>query len=110
MLSTKRLTTRYRRPSANLQTGFRHFTHTHAMKHHIDTDAERRLRQSPEFRAKLRALRESIRARHESELATAGFLRRCIIYLRMVVEYWRERRSILPSSRSLFGSGLASTT
>ena len=76
------------------------------MKNPIATGAERRLKQSPEFRAKLRALRQSIRSRHESELAAAGFFRRCIIRSRMVVEYWRERRSIVPSSRSLYGSGI----
>ena|SRR2546422_998184 len=76
------------------------------MKPRFVADGAMRLKQSPEFQAKLRALRESVRARHETELSSAGFLRRCIIRWRMALEYRRERRSIVPSSQSLYSSGI----
>jgi hypothetical protein len=76
------------------------------MKTHIVADGEKRLKGSSEFNAKLRVLRQDIRARHESELAIAGFFRRCIIRWRMALEYRRERRNMVPSSRSLYSSSI----
>jgi hypothetical protein len=75
------------------------------MKSHIVVDGWMRLRESPEFQAKLRALRQSIHARHATELASSGFFRRCIIRWRMAMEYRREQRQIVPSSQSLYISG-----
>lgn len=72
------------------------------MKPHITADGEQSLRQSAELQAKLRALRESIRARHKGELAAGGFFCGCLIHWRMFVEYRRERRTLFPSPGSLF--------
>lgn len=77
------------------------------MKHQITADAEKRLRQSPEFQAKLIELQERIRTRHEGELASAGFFRRLIVRALMEMEFRRERRSMGPSSRSLYSSRVA---
>jgi hypothetical protein len=76
------------------------------MKTRIVVDGEMRLRESPEFQAKLHALRESIRARHAAELSSATFFRCCIIRWQMAREYRRERRQIVPSSQSLYSSGI----
>jgi len=70
-------------------------------------DGERRLRGSPAFQARLRQLRESIRARHAAELAAAGFFRRIILRWRIPVEYRQERRKILPSPHSLYSSQIS---
>ena len=76
------------------------------MNPHIVADGEDRLKQSPEFKAMLRALRESIRARHSAELSAAGFVRRCLVGWRMAKEYRRERRRIVPSPGSLYSSNI----
>jgi hypothetical protein len=60
-----------------------------------------RLSQSREFLARLRALRESIRARYATELAGAGFFRKCLLHWRMALEYRHKRREIVPSPYSL---------
>ena len=73
------------------------------MKHQIVSDGARRLRSSPEFQARLRELRDSIRARHSAELAEAGFFQRLVLRWRMAAEYRRERRKIEPSAYSLYG-------
>jgi len=56
------------------------------------------LKPSPEFQARLRALRESIHRRHAAELSNAGFFRRLVIRWRITCEYHRERRTIVPCS------------
>lgn len=80
--------------------------HTLAMKPQFVADGEMRLKQSPEFQAKLRALRESIHACYAAELSSADFFRRCLLRWRIAMEYRRERRHIVPSSQSLYGSGI----
>ena len=74
------------------------------MKPHIVSDGAARLRSSPEFQARLRELRESIRARHAAELAQAGFFQRLLLRWRIATEFRRERRKIEPSSGSLYTS------
>jgi hypothetical protein len=78
----------------------------HLMKTHIVADGKKRMTGSPEFHTTLRALRQSIRARHQDELAAAAFFRRWTIRWHMAVEYRRERHSIVPSSRSLYSSSI----
>ena len=73
----------------------------------IVADGPWRLRRSPEFQARLRELRESIEARHATELAEAGFVRRLILRLRIAAEFRRERRKIEPSPGSLYHSQIA---
>ena len=77
------------------------------MKPGIVEDGELRLRTSPEFQSRLRALRESVRARHAAELAEAGFFRRFILRWQIAAEYRRERRKIEPSPHSLYSSHLS---
>ena len=74
------------------------------MKSRIVTDGEIRLRESPEFQARLRELRESIRARHADELAKAGFFGRIVLRWHIAAEFRRERRKIEPSPQSLYSS------
>ena len=52
-------------------------------------------------RAKLRALWGEIKARHTEELASATWRARCRIWWRMVLEYHRECKRILPSPYAL---------
>lgn len=52
-------------------------------------------------RAKLRALWVEIKARHRKELSSANFADRCRIWWRMVLEYRRECKRILPSPYAL---------
>ncbi len=59
-----------------------------------------------EFKARLRALRQSIAARHATELAEAGFFGRLILHWRIAVEYRRARRKIVPSAHSLYVSNI----
>jgi hypothetical protein len=77
------------------------------MKPRIVADGAWRFRRSPEFQARLRALRESAQTRHEAELAEAGFFRRAVLRWRIAAEYRRERQKIEPSSQSLYSSGIA---
>jgi hypothetical protein len=72
------------------------------MKSRIVADGEMRLRQSKEFQARLRELRASIRARHATELAEAGFFRRLVLRWYIAMEFRRERRKIEPSPQSLY--------
>jgi hypothetical protein len=78
------------------------------MKQRFVADGQTRSEESPEFQAKLRALRESIHARYAAELSTAGFFRQFIVRWRMAYEYRRERRSFAPSPQSLYSSGIVS--
>jgi hypothetical protein len=71
------------------------------MKSQIVANGALRLVLSRQYQARLRELRESIRARYSFELSRAGFLRRCGLHWRMVVEYRRERPRIVPSPYSL---------
>ncbi len=72
------------------------------MKSRIVSDGEVRLRESSEFQARLRELRESIRARHADELTKAGFFGRLVLRWHIAVEFRRERRKIEPSPQSLY--------
>ena len=74
------------------------------MKSRIVADGASRLRQSPEFQARLRELRDSVRARHSAELAEAGFFRQLLLRWRIAAEFRRERRKIEPSPGSLYSS------
>jgi hypothetical protein len=76
------------------------------MKHRIAEGGGWRLRSSPEFQARLRNLRNSIRTRHSAELAKAGFFLRLVLLWQMALEYRRERRKIVPSPYSLYGGGI----
>ena len=77
------------------------------MKSRIVANGASRLRRSPEFQARLRELRESIRARHAAEFAEASFLRRLALRWRMAAEFRAERRKIEPSPGSLYSSQIA---
>ncbi len=77
------------------------------MKSRIVSDGESRLRRSPEFQARLRELRASIRARHAAEFAEAGFFRRLVLHWRMAAQFRAERRQIEPSAQSLYSSQIA---
>jgi hypothetical protein len=74
------------------------------MKAHIVADGEERLHSSPEFQARLRALRDSVRARHAAEFEKAGFFGRLTLRWRIAAEYRRERRKIVPSPESLYSA------
>lgn len=64
------------------------------MKSRFVADGESRLHECPEFYDRLRTLRESIEARHATELAEAGFLRRMKLRWRIAAEYRRERKKL----------------
>jgi len=81
--------------------------HFDFMKPGIVEDGGSRLRSSPEFQARLRALRETVRARHAAELAEAGFFRRLMLRWQIAAEYRRERRKIEPSPHSLYSSHIS---
>jgi hypothetical protein len=76
------------------------------VKQRIVHDGVARVRGTPEFQARLRELRDSIRARHAEEMGRAGLFGRMLLRLRMAGEYRRERQKIAPSPHSLyFGRG-----
>jgi hypothetical protein len=77
------------------------------MKQPIIFDGARRLGRSPELQARLRELRESIRARHAAQMAEAGLFHRLILRWRMAAEYRRARRKIVPSDHALYSSRIA---
>ena len=79
------------------------------MKPHIVEDGELRLRESPEFRARLRDLRESIRGRRAREYKEAGFFRRLVLQWQMAAEFRRERRQIEPSPQALYSSQIVAS-
>ena len=72
------------------------------MKARFVADGAQRLKRSAEFQSELRALRERIHAKYAVELKTAPFFRRCLIRWRILVEYRRERRRIIPAARALY--------
>ena len=76
------------------------------MKSRIVADGARRLHESQAYQARLRELRESIRAKYAAELAEAGFLRRWILRWRMAAEFRRERRRIGPSPHALYARSI----
>ena len=65
-------------------------------------DGQRRLQQSPEFQARLIALRTSIRARYAADLAQAGFWQRCLLDWRIAREFRRESQKLEPALDSLY--------
>ena len=77
------------------------------MKSGIVADGEFRLRQDKKFQARLKVLRDSIRARHAAELAEASFCQRLVLRWRIAREVRRERRKIEPSPHSLYSSHIA---
>ncbi len=77
------------------------------MKHQIVSDGAKRLQRSPEFQERLRQLQISIRERHASELASAGFFRGLILRWQILREFRRERRTLVPSAHSLYSSRIA---
>ena len=74
------------------------------MQSDIVADGAERLRRDPKHQARLRELRESIRARNAEELARAGYLRRWLLRWRIAMEYRKERRKIVPSVHALYSS------
>lgn len=75
------------------------------MKQWVVSDGWQRLHKNPEFQARLKALRVSIRARYVEEMKTAGFYGRIRLRWRIASEYERESRKLAPSPHSLyFGS------
>jgi hypothetical protein len=77
------------------------------MKQPIVFDGARRLRGSPELKARLSELRESVRARHAAQMAKAGLFHRLILHWRMATEFRRERRKSVPSDHALYCSRIA---
>jgi hypothetical protein len=67
-------------------------------------DGGMRLYADPKFQARLHDLHLSVRARYAEEFARAGFWRRLGLRWRMMREYRREEKKIIPSSRSLYAS------
>jgi hypothetical protein len=65
-------------------------------------DGEWRLRTSERFRARERELHLSICTRYAEQLAGAGFWRRCLIRMMILIEFRRERRRTLPSRGALY--------
>ncbi len=63
-----------------------------------------RNRRSPDLPAKLQALRKAVAVRHADALAAADFAGRCRLRCRMALEYWRERRRIVPSLHPLYSA------
>jgi len=80
------------------------------MKSRFVADGEMRLHQSPEFQARLRELRDSVRARHSAELEGCGFFRRIVLHWRIAAEYRRERKKIVPSPQSLYAAQIGTDT
>jgi hypothetical protein len=74
------------------------------MKPHFVADGERRLRECPEFQARLGELRANVEARYASEMAGADFLRRLILRWRIAAECRREQRKLLPSPQTLYST------
>lgn len=73
------------------------------MKARIVADGPERLHGCPDFRTRLKELRESVEARYATEWAEAGFFGRLVLRWRIASEYRRERRKLVPSEYSLFG-------
>ena len=76
------------------------------MNSHFVSDGRWRLHRNKGFQARLRSLRDSIRERHAVELAKANIIDQLVIRWRMVAEYRRERRKIVPSKYSLYLGGI----
>jgi hypothetical protein len=74
------------------------------MKSKIVADGEVRLRRDEKFQARLQALRDSVRARHASELAKAGLFRWLLLRWRIAAEFREEKQKIEPSPYSLYSS------
>jgi hypothetical protein len=69
------------------------------MKSHFVHDGRARL---PDNRKRLAQLKGEIRARHDNELAKAGFIQQLKLRWHIMKEYRTERRKIEPSPHSLF--------
>ena len=61
------------------------------MKPRIVADGERRLRRGPEFQARLRELKESVRARYAADLVEAGFFGRFVLNCHIAFEFRRDQ-------------------
>jgi hypothetical protein len=66
-------------------------------------DGPPRLYDSPEFQARLQALKAQVRARYATEWAKAGLWRRLILRWRIAAEFRKEREKLEPSPESLYG-------
>lgn len=80
------------------------------MKSGIVADGAWRLRTWPQYRLRLRELRDSVRARYATELAEAGFFHRLALHWRLAAEYRQERRKIEPSSQALYSNAIAASS
>ena len=76
------------------------------MTEHFHAGGEANLKESTEYREKMRRLRDSLYERYAGELAKAGFFRRLILRWRIAAEYRRERQKIGPSSQALYSSAI----
>ncbi len=74
------------------------------MKTTIVADGGARLLGIDEVQARLRAVREEVRARHAAEWAAAGFFRRLLLHWRIESEYRCEKWKIVPSRHTLYGT------
>lgn len=78
------------------------------MKSKIVADGELRLRRDKNFKARLQALHDSVRAPHALEIAEAVFFRRLLLRWRIAAEFRKERQKIEPSPYSLYSNQTAS--
>ena len=65
-------------------------------------NGRRRLQDDPQQQARLREVRDEVRARYAAESSTPGLLRRLVIELRIMVECRRACAELQPSGRALF--------
>ena len=77
------------------------------MKVKFVSNGAQRLERSPQFQVRLLELRQTIQARHAAEFAQAGFFRRLVLRWQIAIEFRRERRPLIPSVHSLYGSRIA---
>ena len=75
------------------------------MKQAIVSDGSFNHEYSRETQEKLRALRERIQARYADQIASAGIVKRFLLWLIIEREFRRERKKILPSPQTLYTSG-----
>jgi hypothetical protein len=68
----------------------------------IVSDGRKRLEQSEEYKARIRALKFEIEARYAGRLRTGSVLERIIVRLQVRLEFRRERAKLEPSHSTLF--------
>ena len=68
----------------------------------IVEDAGERIKNNPTIKLRLLELKEEIRQRYAADLAVSGLLARLYLEIKMSIEFYRERKRILPSPYSLY--------